>query len=521
MFTEGSVLDERYTLLHCLGRGKFGEVWKARNRDGTLVAVKCTQFDDKLTEQELRAVQAVKNIKHPNLTPVNEFWLENLSGEKIPEQLDSDQAGDFLGQDLNLFIVMQLAEKSLQDRFEECKSQGLQGVPRDELIPSFRDAARAIDYLNTPTHAVGDSHNVAIHHCDVKPANILLYHGAAQVCDFSLVRVWDPDGVQGSPKGVTPAYAAPECLFEGKSTRAADQYSLAISYVELVGGKPAFPKEPYGEFLKARLENRLNLTALTSHEQTIIEKAASRDPDNRFASAAELVETLAFVAAKPRFQADAPNGVSLKVLDGPNQGRHLPIARSFVTIGRSQICDLVMGDQEVSRMHCCLRVLEEDLVLKDLGSANGTFVNGQETTGESSLSSGDVLQVGNERMEVHWVDGGVLHDVPASDDSSDSRTGVAGKMLLTRMLTDAVAEFRGEHPEVPASVIAQVLQRVGGEVVPNVVSSPPPVAGIPLRDAVHAVISTFQSQHPNILSDAGLAETIREVRQAFQAATTM
>ena len=69
-----------------------------------------------------------------------------------------------------------------------------------------------------------------------------------------------------------------------------------------------------------------------------------------------------------------------------------------VSIGRGQNCDIILNDKKASRKNTTIRRLGINFVIKDLDSANGTFVN---STGikEQSLSSGDKIQIGNTEFE--------------------------------------------------------------------------------------------------------------------------
>jgi len=66
---------------------------------------------------------------------------------------------------------------------------------------------------------------------------------------------------------------------------------------------------------------------------------------------------------------------------------------SEATIGREN-CDLVLTDVEVSRRHAVLRLTESGYSVEDLGSSNGTFLNGQGISAPTGLTDGDRLQVG-------------------------------------------------------------------------------------------------------------------------------
>jgi serine/threonine protein kinase len=192
-----------YTLSRRLGAGGYGEVWLAHAPGGLTKAVKFIfgSYNDKRAEHELRALQKVKEVRHPFL----------LSLERI-EVVDG-----------RLVIVTELADASLKDRFDECVKQGLPGIPRAELLGYMRDAADALDFL---------SKGHSLQHLDVKPENLLMLAGHVKVADFGLVK--DVGKSQASlVGGLTPLYSAPE-VFQGAPSTFSDQYSLAVLYQEML-----------------------------------------------------------------------------------------------------------------------------------------------------------------------------------------------------------------------------------------------------------------------------------------------
>ena len=70
-----------------------------------------------------------------------------------------------------------------------------------------------------------------------------------------------------------------------------------------------------------------------------------------------------------------------------------PPARSWL-VGRSPDCDLVAGGDGASARHCRLTATAGGFVLEDLGSTNGTFVNGRRATGPTAVRPGDRLAFG-------------------------------------------------------------------------------------------------------------------------------
>ncbi len=85
---------------------------------------------------------------------------------------------------------------------------------------------------------------------------------------------------------------------------------------------------------------------------------------------------------------------SLVVLAGPRVGTLVRIEGREVVIGRSLRAELCLDDDGVSRHHARIRASEGALWVEDLGSRNGTFVNGVRVVGTTKLEDGDKLHVG-------------------------------------------------------------------------------------------------------------------------------
>jgi DNA-binding response OmpR family regulator len=81
--------------------------------------------------------------------------------------------------------------------------------------------------------------------------------------------------------------------------------------------------------------------------------------------------------------------------DGSMQ--ELPLEAEHLVLGRADTCDIVLAGQLVSRRHACIRRVEQGYVLEDLGSHNGTTVNGQPLSGTRVLHDGDRIEVGGVR----------------------------------------------------------------------------------------------------------------------------
>jgi pSer/pThr/pTyr-binding forkhead associated (FHA) protein len=86
--------------------------------------------------------------------------------------------------------------------------------------------------------------------------------------------------------------------------------------------------------------------------------------------------------------------VTLKVLEGAKTGAKIAVKKAEFIIGRSQSCHLCAGSSAISRQHCAILREEGRVAIKDLGSRNGTLVNGVKIAGETELTSGDEITVG-------------------------------------------------------------------------------------------------------------------------------
>jgi len=79
--------------------------------------------------------------------------------------------------------------------------------------------------------------------------------------------------------------------------------------------------------------------------------------------------------------------------EGQGAGQSWPVEKERFIIGRGEDCDVVLMERQVSRHHAQIRRLDNQYVLEDLGSRNGTCVNGREVTEPHVLQDGDEIQI--------------------------------------------------------------------------------------------------------------------------------
>jgi serine/threonine protein kinase len=261
-----------YQLVKRLGQGGFGEVWQATGPGGFPLALKFIRLGEPAGAVELRALEFMKKVRHPNLLGQYGAWQR----------------------DFTLIIAMELADDTLLNRHTAAVAEGLPGIPVDELLQYMRDAARGIDHLNEPRPEVGQPHG--IQHRDIKPANLLRVGGGVKVADFGLAKVLQQSRASNSGC-MTVAYAAPE-FFHGATSERSDQYSLAVTYCQLRGNRLPF-RGTKEEVMIGHLTNPPDLSMLPPAEQVVVARALSKKPEDRWPSCCAVVEALT-AAARPQ-----------------------------------------------------------------------------------------------------------------------------------------------------------------------------------------------------------------------------
>ncbi len=295
-----------FRLQEYLGRGQFGQVWRASAPGGTPMAVKFINNSEGKAHKEFLAIERIKQIQHANLMTITASWLLDDQGRVIDE-VPNDATATFDSSELSpsgqsgmvvmpqqepamLVVAMLLGGQSLLARLKDCVRKDGKGIPPRELLSYMEDSAKGLDFLNEPRHDLGNG-PVAIQHCDIKPANIVLYGNAAMLCDFGLVRILTRNQATADNPSGTPAYMAPEAI-EGKPSQASDQYSLAITYYHLRTGLLPIADGSIFEVLDAHRRGALEFGKVPQVEQDVLRRATHLDWSKRFATNAEFVDHL-------------------------------------------------------------------------------------------------------------------------------------------------------------------------------------------------------------------------------------
>lgn len=252
-----------------LGRGSFGEVWTAEIAGGRPVALKLMPCDSRGSMRELRTLQKVRQIRHPNLIQIDRVWCWAR----------------------HLVLSMELAEGGLDDLLKVYRTEFGTPMPAAQVCYYLSQVAAALDFLNTRQHRI-EGQVVAVRHCDVKPSNMLVFGKAVKLTDFGLsLLTTAPE--QAHDRSGTPAYAAPE-VFQGRINDRTDQYALAVSYCELRGGRLPFPDTP-PTFQAGHVRPRPDLSMVPQAERSILVRALAPGAAGRWPSCTEFMARLAAV----------------------------------------------------------------------------------------------------------------------------------------------------------------------------------------------------------------------------------
>ncbi|MGY1886973.1 Stk1 family PASTA domain-containing Ser/Thr kinase [Blastococcus sp. SYSU DS0753] len=283
--TTPQVLGERYEIGGVLGRGGMAEVHHGRDlRLGREVAVKVLRHDlardPSFQVRFRREAQASASLNHPAIVAVYDTGEDRTPSGATP------------------YIVMEYVEgETLRDVL---RREGR--LPIERAMSLAADISGALDF----------SHRNGIVHRDVKPGNVMITpQGTVKVMDFGIARaVSDSAATMTSTAAVigTAQYLSPEqARGEGVDARS-DVYSLGCLLYELVTGAPPFtgdsPVSVAYQHVREdpRLPSSIN-PDVPPELDAILLKAMSKNPANRYQSAAEMRNDLLRALAGQRVEA--------------------------------------------------------------------------------------------------------------------------------------------------------------------------------------------------------------------------
>lgn len=279
----GNLLANRYQLVHQIGRGAMGQVYKALDKSSgdTIVAIKFLSqalLDDKMKSRfETEAkISALLGEQSQHIVKVKDYGIGN---DQVPFYVMEYLEGDDLDQLIKkkalsisrfLFLVRQICLGL------ECAHNGI--LVNGELAP--------------------------IIHRDIKPSNIFLARDAnkntiVKILDFGIAQIHDPS--QGTTQQRfmgTPEYCSPEQMAEEELAPTSDIYSLGVLMYQMLTQKKPIEAEnrTFQSWYKAHQEQMPKplpgYLKLPSNLESLIMKCLAKSPDDRPQSIGEILRII-------------------------------------------------------------------------------------------------------------------------------------------------------------------------------------------------------------------------------------
>jgi serine/threonine-protein kinase len=270
----------RYRLRRRIGMGGMGEVWAAYHpalkRDVALKILRTDAGAKASVTRFEREVKATSELTHPNTVRIFDYGVT---------------------EDGIRYYVMEL----------------LEGANLAELVRRDGPLApeRAVHLVAQAARAVAEAHRLGIVHRDLKPENLIVTSLGGEpdfvkVVDFGIAKVQGAGATltQGVWIG-TPAYMAPELVRGWTADARTDVYGLGAVLFFCLTGRPPYVGDDAAEILRAHLEADVPSPAailgrpLPPAVEAVVARCLAKEPDARFASAAELAAALADASAPP------------------------------------------------------------------------------------------------------------------------------------------------------------------------------------------------------------------------------
>jgi non-specific serine/threonine protein kinase len=307
----GSTLQNRYRLDERIGQGGMGAVYRAHDllldRDVAVKILSASGLGTAGRERLLQEARATARLNHPNIVSI----------------YDAGKAGDVS------YIVMELVEGT------PASAAGLKEIP--EILRVVRNICAALEH----------AHEHGIVHRDLKPENVLITaDSTAKLMDFGLARsvsgprLSQEEGIVG-----TVLYLAPEQALGQEVDGRADLYSLGVMLYEWTTGSLPFdgddPLAVVAQHIHAPvLPPRQRRPDLPEWLEPVILRLLAKDPAERYASARQLLNTLAAADGSPAETAGRMPANNLPVMVSRFIGREQELAEVKSLLSASRLVTL-------------------------------------------------------------------------------------------------------------------------------------------------------------------------------------
>ena len=273
--TPGDVVDGRYRVVECIGRGSFGVVFRAEHiRTGQPVALKVLHVDvgrHEATQRFVKEGRALGRLRHAATVRI----------------FDVGQVGEVSATNAQApYIAMEFVDGPNLE-------QVLARLSRDGRALT---EAQALDVVEPVLASLIEAHALGLIHRDLKPANILLTEVAdeplvVKVVDFGVVRTHDSDLTTRRSTIGTPLYMSPEqCRGETVDARS-DLYSLGCLLFEAVCGVPPFNSKSHVDTMFLQMSaavpdvRQRAITPVSDGFIAVLQRVLAKDPADRFLTA--------------------------------------------------------------------------------------------------------------------------------------------------------------------------------------------------------------------------------------------
>lgn len=266
MWSRGTVLGGRYTLVERIGGGAMGEVWRAEDqvlerRVAVKIVLPALLDDADFALRFRREARILASLSHPSIVDIHDY------GE------DDDQPDDRLA-----YIVMELVDGRPLDAIRAERGR----LPAEE----------ALDLVAQALEALQVAHEREIVHRDIKPSNLMVTTGGlVKVTDFGIARALAGTKITTSHSVFgTALYMAPEQA-EGQGTVAAsDLYSIGVVAYELLTGELPFTGETVLEIVLKHVREPAPALPEEFPEpvRAFVARALAKSPGDRHPTAAAM-----------------------------------------------------------------------------------------------------------------------------------------------------------------------------------------------------------------------------------------
>jgi len=357
---------DNYKITRLLGKGGMASVYLAENPDKNpkKVAVKVLGLD--IVDNKEYVLRFKKEaficskFSHPNIVKVHSYGI--IEGK--------------------YYIVMEFIEgKDLSFYIRNNKNRTL-----NDILNFTLQIASALCY----------AHKNNVIHRDIKPQNILLdKFGRIKITDFGIAKINLPQALTQENERVagTAYYMSPEQIKGETVDLRTDIYSMGILIYELITGRTPYEYDTplaviNGHLYKTPLPLKNYRIDIPDYLIRIINKCIAKNKNDRFNSTEEILQAL-----KSKKIKQLKNNLKANIFWEEEQ-KNIQILNKETYIGRDELNNIILKDQHVSRKHARIIVLDNNYIIEDLGSMNGTYVNNQKIS-KYYLNDSDKIKIGN------------------------------------------------------------------------------------------------------------------------------